>query len=159
MRQAALAACAVLGAACAGDVDPDGSLECPCGSESTNLARPESFDQTLAEFTEYSCAGVRSFRGVCADGKSVLYVNGGFGHTAHYFVDQRRVGTSRSSDVRIEGCPANTYDGSLEAVTCELISAEPLCPGSPYPGGSLLPESLAIPYADGELSPWCDRER
>lgn len=92
MRQAALAACAVLGAACAGEVDPDGSLECPCGSESTSLAGPEFFDETLAEFTE-------------------------------------------------------------------LISAEPLCPGSPYPGGSLLPESLAIPYADGELSPWCDRER
>jgi hypothetical protein len=140
--------------ACGGDTEP--SLECPCGSALAASLVAASFEEKVAEFTALACDGVSSFRGECSDGKTVLYYNGGFGHSAMYYAGQQLVGTSSSSDLYFQGCPSNYFGGSLEDVTCEIVNAEPLCPGSPYPGGSRLPESLQIPFGDGQLSPWCE---
>jgi hypothetical protein len=122
--------------------------------DTNSLAEP--FEEKLAELTSLACQGVLGFRAECSDGKTVLYVAGGYGHSAYYYAARQLVGTSSSSDIYFEGCPPNYFGGSLADVTCALISAEPLCPDSPYPAGSQLPESLEIPFADGQLSPWCD---
>jgi hypothetical protein len=144
--------------ACA-DAGQTSDPSCPCGSALRASDKAESFEDTLAEFAALACTGVTAFRGECSDGKTVLYINGGLGHTGLYYVDGQLVGSSRSTDIFSEGCPSNNYGGALEDVTCEIVSAEPLCPGSPYPGGRQLPDSLAIPFADGQLSPWCDPQR
>jgi hypothetical protein len=141
--------------ACGGDVEAE-PIECPCGSPLRPSELAQTFEETLAELTDISCDGVPGFRAQCEDGKTVLYIDGGFGHDARYYAASQLVGTSSSSDVYFEGCPSSTFGGSLESVTCELVNPEPLCPNSPYPGGRQLPDSLTIPFADGQLSPWCD---
>jgi hypothetical protein len=148
----------VLVLACGGDTEPtnDPLAECSCGSPLSAIEMAEPFEDKLAELSPIACQGVPSFRGECSDGKSVLFIDGGFGHSALYYVDQQLVGTSRSTDAVTGDCPSYTYGGALADVTCELVSAEPLCPSSPFPGGRQLPESLAIPFADGRLSPWCE---
>jgi hypothetical protein len=151
----------VLALACGGDTEPtdDPLSECACGSPLSAVEMAEPFEDKLAELSPIACRGVPSFRGECSDGKSVLFIDGGFGHTALYYVDQQLVGTSRSTDIYMQGCPSNTYRGALEDVTCEVVSAEPLCPSSPFPGGSQTPESLEIPFADGQLSSWCEAQQ
>jgi hypothetical protein len=147
----------VLILACGSKAESDDPLrDCPCGSALNANDEAEPYDDKLAELSEIACGGVPSLRGECSDGKRVLYTDGGFGHTALYYVGQRLVGTSRSSDIFMQGCPSNDYGGALADVTCELVSAEPLCPSSPYPGGGQLPDSLTIPFADGQMSPWCE---
>lgn len=146
-----------LSLACGGEPgSTEATSECPCGAPLTASERAQSFDEKLAEYADVSCGGTPAFRGECSDGKAVLYINGGFGHTALYYFDRQLVGTSSSSDIYFEGCPSNSFGGSLEDVTCDIVGAEPLCPSSPFPGGRQLPDSLAIPFADGQLSPWCD---
>jgi hypothetical protein len=66
------------------------------------------------------------------------------------------VGTSSSSNIYFEGCRPDYLGGSLADVTCALVSAEPSCPDSPCQRGSQLSEPLEIPFADKQLSPWCD---
>jgi hypothetical protein len=151
----------VLVLACGGDTEPtdDPLSECACGSPLSAVEMAEPFEDKLAELSPIACRGVPSFRGECSDGKSVLFIDGGFGHTALYYVDQQLVGTSRSTDIYMQGCPSNTYRGALEDVTCEVVSAEPLCPSNPFLGGSQTPESLTIPFADGQLSPWCEAQQ
>jgi hypothetical protein len=151
MRRRALAAL-LLAVAC-GDASDD-RPECPCGSPLDADLMAKAFEEELARFTSLACDGVPAFRAECSDGKTVLYFNGGFGHSALYYADRQLVGTSSSSDVYFDGCP-NYFRGSLADVTCAIVNAEPLCPTSPYPSGSQLPESLEIPFGDGQLSPWC----
>jgi hypothetical protein len=141
---------------CGGDVDDADNqpLDCPCGSPLTPYAmtRYGSFEEQLAEFSALACniAGT-SFWGECSDGKTLLYVNGGLGHTALYYVGNQLVGTSTSSDVISGDCPTSHYQGALQNVTCDLLSKELLCPDNRYSG--LL--DFPVPFADGQLSPWC----
>lgn len=146
--------------ACGGEGEATNALpECACGSTLGASDMAESFDEKLAEFSTIACGGTPAFRGDCSDGKSVLYIDGGFGHTALYYVAQQLVGSSRSSDIFRAGCPSSNFGGTLEDVTCEVVSAEPLCPSSAYPGGRQLPDPLTIPFADGQLSPWCEPQQ
>jgi hypothetical protein len=141
----------VLVLACGGDaVAPD---ECPCGAELTSEAVERApYDAKLDEYRELSCRILGgAFRGECADGKVFLYRGGGFGHEALYYRDGRLVGVSRGTDAIVGDCPLTTYRGSLVDVTCPLANAEQLCSTSDV--DRALPE---IPFADGQLSPWCD---
>jgi hypothetical protein len=156
---------------CGGDVDSSSNPlqpadcarvfhpPCPCGSPLTTevMAESGSFDQQLAEFSDLACdAFGPALRGECSDGKTLLYMNGGFGHTALYYFNRQLVGKTWSSDVRPICCPATYYNGELEDVTCELVRVESLCPSSTQPI-ELTPNYF--PYADGQLSPWCDPVR
>jgi hypothetical protein len=151
--------CLLATLACGSDSEPtDGPLdECPCGAALSANDLAESYDEKLAEFSTLACniAG-SAFRGECSDGKRLLFIDGGFGHTALYYVEQQLVGTSRSSDVYMQGCPSNSYGGALEDVTCELVDAEALCPSNPSSASSQLSDPLTVPFADGQLSPWCE---
>lgn len=145
-------------ASCRDDVEV-GPIECPCGlpldsSSNPDLAR--SFDDAVTDWTTTACDWLSTIRGACADGKLFLYRNGGFGHDALYFADGQVIGASWSSDVSSEGCPWTHYEGPLDALTCEVISVEPLCPTQPFTGGGLASRPLDLPFADGQLTPWCD---
>lgn len=156
MWRAFLVACVPI-IACGGKSESNENplYHCDCGAALRASETAESFDEKFAELSEIACNGVPAFQGECSDGKRFLYINGGFGHTALYYVDQHLIGSSRSSDIYAEGCPWSTYGGALEDVTCEILSAEPLCPTGPFPRARELSEPLTIPYADGQLWPWC----
>jgi hypothetical protein len=140
------AALAVLALACGGEptIDDD-APECGCES---SLDDSVSFDAKLSELTELSCQiGGPAVRGGCSDGKTFLYVNGGFGHSAFYFADDALIGSSSSSDI-VAGCSTAHYAGDA---ACEIASVEPLCPSN-----ASADQPITIPFADGQLSPWCD---
>lgn len=151
-------------AACGGDevrLEPLEATLADCGSALDDLpraGRPDveaSYTEALASWPAqgFDC-GLGVFSGQCADGKRLLYRNGGFGSEIRYFDGEQLVGYVRTSDVG--GCPSvcpfSHYYGAIDSVRCDAPSFEDLCADS----SSLLEDSeVLMPFADGRAPGGC----
>jgi hypothetical protein len=155
---------AALHVACAGDDDTklagDAALSAECGSSFEQLEGASDVR------TQYSAAlaswwspgepcGLGVFSGVCADGKRLLYRNGGFVSEVRYYAGEQLVGLVSSGDLGFcpSLCPFSHFFGSLDDVACQAPELEELCPGSLE---TTPPEDLVLPFADGEAPGGCD---
>jgi hypothetical protein len=157
---AALVGC---GDATAGDAGFETTLA-DCGSSldlltaQTSDAEPgfdASYSEALASwsFDGDSC-GLGAFAGQCADGKRLLYRNGGFVSEIRYFDGEQLVGLVASGDVGIcpSVCPRSRFYGDINGVRCDSPVFEDLCAST----SSLLDEEgLWMPFADGEAPGGC----
>ena len=155
--------------ACGGG-SPDGPFEdtvSDCGSSLDELlvsadagdSAPRidaSYSQALASWSldGLSC-GLGVFSGSCADGKRLLYRNGGFGSEIRYYDGERLVGYVQSGDVGFcpSVCPFSHFYGPLEDVRCESPSFEDLCPTS----SAVLDGMVSMPFANGRPPGGCGR--
>jgi hypothetical protein len=98
--------------------------------------------------------GLGVFSGRCADGKRLLYRNGGFGSETRYFDAEQLVGYVLTSDVGVcpSVCPFAHYYGAIDSVRCDAPSFEDLCADS----SSLLDVAGLLPFADGQAPGGCD---
>jgi hypothetical protein len=91
-----------------------------------------TYSDALAEWPQgaESC-GLGAFSGACADGKRLLYRNGGFTSEIRYFDGERLVGVVSSGDLGFcpSVCPFSRYYGSPESVRCDAPVLDELCPG------------------------------
>lgn len=114
-----------------------------------------SYSQALAgwSLTGGSC-GLGIFTGTCADGKRLLYRNGGFTAEIRYYQGEQLVGHVSSGDVGAcpSVCPFSRYHGELAAVRCDAPSLEALCPPL------LDTENPArwMPFSNGQAPGGCD---
>jgi hypothetical protein len=136
-----------------------------CGSDLGALLATESgaasrldasYSDALADWTlgDESC-GLGVFSGQCADGKRVLYRNGGFSSEIRYYEGEQLIGYVVSGDVGScpSVCPFSRFYGSLNDVRCEAPRFDALCPRGPAPadGGA-----LGLPFANGRAPGGCD---
>jgi hypothetical protein len=93
--------------------------------------------------------------GACADGKRLLYRNGGFGSEIRYFEGEQLVGYVGSGDVGVcpSVCPFSHYYGAIEDVRCDSPRFEDLCEGS---SGVPDAEQVLMPFADGQAPGGCE---
>jgi hypothetical protein len=162
-----MALAAVL-AACGGDevrLEPLEATLADCGSDLDQLpraGRPDAEPRTEAPYTEAVASwpaqglgcGLGVFRGQCADGKRLLYRNGGFGSEIRYFDGEQLVGYVLTSDVGAcpSVCPFSHYYGAIDSVRCDAPSFEDLCASS----SSLLDDAeVLMPFADGRAPGGC----
>jgi hypothetical protein len=115
-----------------------------------------SYSEALASWSfpdEYCGLGI--FRGVCNDGKRVLYRNGGFTSEIRYYDGEQLVGYVGSGDVGIcpSVCPFSRFFGTPESVRCEAPSFEALCESVPAPTDGA---GVWMPFANGEAPGGCD---
>jgi hypothetical protein len=114
------------------------------------------YSEALASWPAQGRAcGLGVFSGQCADGKRLLYRNGGFGSMIRYFEGERLVGYVLTSDVGTcpSVCPFSHYYGAIDGVRCDAPSFEDLCTDS----SSLLDVSeVLLPFADGQPPGGCD---
>ncbi len=106
--------------------------------------------EALADWpTPGSCEGA-AVRGRCADGKELLYRNGGFTSEVRYFREGQLVGMVTSGDVGFcpSLCPFSHFYGSLDGVRCDVLELEPLCAGSSL--GLDASGALYLPFANGQ---------
>lgn len=127
------------------------------GPRDTEPRLDASYSQALAtwSFDDPGC-GLGVFAGSCADGKRLLYRNGGFGSEIRYYEGERLVGYVQSGDVGFcpSVCPFSHYYGGIEAVRCEAPSFQDLCASS-----SALLEGdglVKMPFADGQPPGGCE---
>jgi hypothetical protein len=136
-----------------------------CGSSLDELlgqyidAQPgldQSYTDALASwsFSDNFC-GLGVFAGQCADGKRLLYRNGGFTSEIRYFDGEQLVGFVGSGDVAVcpSICPLSRFYGDIGDVRCESPSLEELCPGS---SRYIDDEGLWMPFANGQAPGGCD---
>lgn len=151
--------------ACGGDTSDAGfpdSLD-ECGSNLDTLLATESdtaprvdasFSEALADwaFPDAYC-GLGVFSGVCADGKRVLYRNGGFASEIRYYAGEQLVGYVGSGDVGFcpSVCPFSHFFGTADSVRCDAPSFEALCQPAPVDG-----RELWMPFADGQAPGGCE---
>jgi hypothetical protein len=149
-----------------GDVMPgsvssdDGALLAECGSPLGALpveaGASETYSETLGVWwTPGDSCGLGIFTGECADGKRLLYQNGGFVSMIRYYDGESLVGVVSSGDVGYcpSLCPFSHFFGALEDVVCEAPAVDELCPGS---STITPPEALVLPFANGEAPGGCD---
>jgi hypothetical protein len=152
---------------CAADED-DVPLEATladCGSSlesaalDTSSGLPDvgaSYSEALAVWPDPSGdCGLGAFVGECADGKRVLYRNGGFVSEIRYFDGERLVGIVSSGDLGFcpSVCPFSHYYGPAESVRCDAPSFTPVCPGALL---DTLDRALFMPFANGEPPGGCE---
>lgn len=128
----------------------------PAGSNSSEPPLDAPYSEALASWAgEGQGCGFGLFSGQCADGKRLLYRNGGFGSTIRYFDGEQLVGYVLTGDVGIcpSVCPFSHYYGAIGSVRCDAPSFDDLCAGS-----SSLVEAgeLSMPFADGRAPGGCD---
>lgn len=116
-----------------------------------------SFSEALASWSfpdEYCGLGI--FSGVCADGKRVLYRNGGFTSEIRYYEGEQLVGYVGSGDVGFcpSVCPFSRFFGTPESVRCEAPRFEALCERVPAPADG---DAVWMPFANGQAPGGCDR--
>lgn len=136
-----------------------------CGSSLDELlgrnidAQPgleQSYSSALASWTfSDDFCGLGVFAGQCADGKRLLYRNGGFTSEIRYFDGEQLVGFVGSGDVAIcpSICPLSRFYGDIGDVRCDSPTLEELCPGS---SRFIDDEGLWMPFADGRAPGGCD---
>ena len=113
-----------------------------------------SYSQALASWSsDYPGCGLGVFTGSCADGKRLLYRNGGFGSEIRYFDGEQLVGYVLSGDVGFcpSVCPFSHYYGAIEAVRCDAPTFEDLCASS----SAVLDSGLVMPFANGSAPGGC----
>jgi hypothetical protein len=100
-----------------------------------------------------SC-GLGAFAGECADGKRLLYRNGGFVSEIRYFDGEQMVGFVGSGDVAIcpSVCPLSRFYGDIGSVRCDSPVFEVLCSS---PSSGLDGDQLWMPFANGEAPGGC----
>ncbi len=115
-----------------------------------------SYSEALASWAAQGLdCGLGVYSGQCADGKRLLYRNGGFGSETRYFVGEQLVGAVFTSDVGTcpSVCPFSHYYGAIDSVRCDAPSFEDLCAGS----SSVLDDTeVVIPFSDGQPPGGCD---
>jgi hypothetical protein len=128
------------------------SLEVWLGRQAPYESTPPlgaAYSDALADWAEVDPeCGLGAFAGACADGKRLLYRNGGFTSEIRYFDGELLVGVVSSGDVGIcpSVCPFSHYYGSPESVRCEAPALEELCPGSVLGASDT---DLWMPFANG----------
>lgn len=128
------------------------------GAESDVVPRLEaSYSEALAQWSfpdEYCGLGV--FSGVCADGKRMLYRNGGFTSEIRYYDGEQLVGYVGSGDVGFcpSVCPFSHFFGTPASVRCEAPSFEALCERVPAPTGA---DAIWMPFANGQAPGGCEQ--
>lgn len=155
------------GADAAGGVELPATLD-ECGESLTVLldeddddagdAQPRldaSYSEALASWSfpdEYCGLGI--FSGVCADGKRVLYRNGGFTSEIRYYEGEQLVGYVGSGDVGFcpSVCPFSRFFGTPESVRCEAPSFQALCERVPAPSEGA---TVWMPFANGQAPGGC----
>lgn len=114
-----------------------------------------SFSEALASwsFGDFGC-GLAVLSGACADGKRLLYRNGGFTSETRYYDGEVLVGMVVSGDVGYcpSVCPFSRYYGALDDVRCDAPTFEDLCEGP----SALLESGLEIPFANGSAPGGCE---
>ena len=138
-------------------IDECGSnLSLLLGAESDASPRLDaSYSEALAEwyFPDDYC-GLGVFSGVCADGKRVLYRNGGFTSEIRYYEGEQLVGYVGSGDVGFcpSVCPFSRFFGTPASVRCEAPSFEALCDRVPAPADGA---AVWMPFANGQAPGGC----
>jgi hypothetical protein len=155
-------ACAVVSSGCASDdlQPPFEATLADCGDSldvwlvrdaplETTPPIDATYTEALAEwpYGGQSC-GLGAFAGACADGKRLLYRNGGYTSEIRYFDGEQLVGVVSSGDVGVcpSVCPFSRYYGSPESVRCDTPALEELCPGSALGASD---RELWMPFANG----------
>lgn len=116
----------------------------------------DSYTDALASWSlSDDFCGLGVFAGQCADGKRLLYRNGGFTSEIRYFDGEQLVGFVGSGDVAIcpSVCPLSRFYGDIGDVRCESPTLEELCPGS---SRFIDDEGLWMPFANGQAPGGCD---
>ncbi|HTV25312.1 MAG TPA: hypothetical protein VMG12_41745 [Polyangiaceae bacterium] len=114
-----------------------------------------SYSQALAAWPpDGPGCGLGVLSGTCADGKHLLYRNGGFGSEIRYYDGERFVGYVHSGDIGFcpSVCPFSHFFGALDDVRCEAPSFEDLCAGSSV----VLDGVVTMPFANGKAPGGCD---
>jgi hypothetical protein len=143
----------------ADDTSGNAALAAECGSTLGVLPVEAGVGETYSETLEVwwspgeSC-GLGVFTGECADGKRLLYRNGGFVSEVRYYDGDDLVGLVSSGDVGYcpSQCPFSHFFGALDGVVCEAPVVSELCPGS---STITPPEALVLPFANGEAPGGC----
>jgi hypothetical protein len=166
-RAFALALLAALGACGEDDsqLTPFEATVADCGSSldvlfdvsdpNTQPSLDATYSQALATWTfEDPGCGLGVFTGSCADGKRLLYRNGGFGSEIRYFDGEQLVGYVQSGDVGFcpSVCPFSRYFGAIESVRCDVPTFEDLCASSSL----VLDGVVTMPFANGKAPGGCD---
>ena len=115
-----------------------------------------SYSEALSGWSfpnEYCGLGI--FSGECADGKRVLYRNGGFTSEIRYYEGEQLVGYVGSGDVGFcpSVCPFSRFFGTPESVRCEAPRFEALCERVPAPAEGV---TVWMPFANGQVPGGCD---
>jgi hypothetical protein len=136
-----------------------------CGSSLSALLAAESdaaphvnagYSEALAEWSlSDGFCGLGVFSGVCADGKRVLYRNGGFSTEIRYYEGEQLVGYVGSGDLGYcpSVCPFSHFFGTPESVRCEAPSFEALCARAPAPENGA---GVWMPFANGQPPGGCE---
>jgi hypothetical protein len=159
-----VAALAML-AACGEDDDtplPFETTVADCGSSLAVLttagdAEPSyeaTYSEALSEwsFPNAGC-GLGVLTGRCADGKRLLYRNGGFVSEIRYYDGEQLVGYVGSGDVGFcpSVCPFSHFYGELADVRCDAPTFDDLCEEQSI----VLGPDLWMPFADGQAPGGC----
>ena len=150
--------------ACGGDdsLAPFETTVAECGSSldvltSAGDAEPSygaGYSEALLEwsFPDQGC-GLGVLTGQCADGKRLLYRNGGFVSEIRYYDGEQLVGYVGSGDVGIcpSVCPFSHFYGELSNVRCDAPTFEDLCGGQSI----VLDGDVWMPFADGQAPGGC----
>lgn len=135
-----------------------------CGSSLDELyrrgadAQPSidaSYTEALASWVlDGPRCGLGVFTGECADGKRLLYRNGGFGSEVRYYDGERLVGYVHSGDVGVcpSVCPFSHFYGAITSVRCDAPAFDDLCESS---SAVLAAANLSIPFANGQAPGGC----
>ena len=153
---------------CGGDASTDSGFPASlaeCGSDLDALLATESdaappvdagYTEALAawSFPDEYC-GIGVFSGVCADGKRVLYRNGGFASEIRYYDAEQLVGYVGSGDVGFcpSVCPFSHFFGTPDSVRCDAPRFEALCGSVPAPTDA---SAVWMPFANGQAPGGCD---
>ena len=155
---------AVLGA-CAGDDESPLLFEttvAQCGSSLDVLSSAADAEPSYgASYSEALLAwslagegcGLGVLTGQCADGKRLLYRNGGFVSEIRYYDGEQLVGYVGSGDVGTcpSVCPFSHFYGELSSVRCDAPTFEDLCDEQSV----VLDGEVWMPFADGQAPGGC----
>lgn len=128
----------------------------PPGSGASGPTPPfgAPYSEALAEWLPERGCGLGAFTGACADGKRLLYRNGGFTSEIRYYEGERLVGVVSSGDVGFcpSVCPFSRYHGDPDSVRCDAPALVDLCASSAL---DVAEAESWLPFANGSPPGGC----